>query len=85
MVQLVTQTKPQVRRDRLLRLEEVEGIAGIKKTTIAVLEKRGDFPARIPITQRAVRWYESDVLQWVQDRRGKPLPSTDSPSAEVSA
>ncbi|MEO3715810.1 helix-turn-helix transcriptional regulator [Roseateles flavus] len=65
---LVSETRPQVKRDRLLRLSCVEAATGLKKSTIYLLQKRGEFPHCVQITPRCVAWPESSVLQWVQDR-----------------
>lgn len=67
-MQLVHESRPAVRRDRLLRIPEVEQTSGLKKTTIYLLMKRGEFPRGVQITPRCVAWPESAVLQWVQDR-----------------
>lgn len=67
-MQLVSETKPQVRRDRFLRLAEVESVTGLKKSTIYLLMKRGEFPRCVQLTPRCVAWPESRVLQFVQDR-----------------
>jgi prophage regulatory protein len=67
-VQLVSENRPQVKRDRLLRLPDVEAATGLKKTTIYVLMKRSEFPRCVQVTPRCVAWAESAVLQWVQDR-----------------
>lgn len=67
-MQLVNETRPQVRRDRLLRLPEVEATTGLKKSTIYLLMKRGEFPRCVQITTRCVAWPESHVLGYVQER-----------------
>lgn len=67
-MQLATETRPQVRRDRLLRLPEVETATGLKKSTIYLLMKRKAFVPCVQVTARCVAWPESRVLQWVQDR-----------------
>lgn len=67
-VQLVHESRPQVRRDRLLRLPEVEQATGLKKSTVYLLMRRGEFPRCVQITPRCVAWPESAVLQWVQER-----------------
>jgi prophage regulatory protein len=67
-VQLVNETRPQVRRDRLLRLPEVEAATGLKKSTIYLLMKRHEFVPCVQVTARCVAWPESRILQWVQDR-----------------
>jgi prophage regulatory protein len=81
---LATDTRPQVRRDRLLRLPDVEAATGLKKSTIYLLMKRDEFPRSIQITPRCVAWAEASVLQWIQDRIAAAaqleLPAT-SPAA----
>lgn len=67
-MQLVSETRPQVKRDRLLRLPDVEAATGLKKSTLYLLMKRGEFPRCVQVTPRCVAWPESAVLQWVQDR-----------------
>ena len=67
-MQLVTETRSQIRRDKLLRLSEVESATGLKKSTIYLLMKRGEFPYSVQVTARCVAWPESRVLQYVQDR-----------------
>lgn len=65
---LASETRPQVRRDRLLRLTDVETIVGLRKTTIYTLMQRGEFPRAVRVTARSVAWPESQVLGWVQQR-----------------
>jgi prophage regulatory protein len=67
-MQLVTEMRAQVRRDRLIRLPEVEATTGLKKSTIYLLMKRGEFPRAVQITARCVAWPESLVLTFVQER-----------------
>lgn len=55
-------------RDRLLKLPEVEHIAGIKKSTIYALMAEGNFPQRVRITRRLSVWPESEVFEWVNAR-----------------
>lgn len=75
-MQLVHEARPQVRRDRLLRLPDVELTSGLKKSTIYLLMKRGEFPRCVQITPRCVAWPEAAVLQWVQDRIASANPQT---------
>jgi prophage regulatory protein len=65
---LATETKPQIRRDKLVRLPEVEALTGLKKSTLYLLMRRGQFVPSVRVTERCVAWPESKVLQWVQDR-----------------
>ena len=67
-MQVVHQSRPVVPRDRLVRLPEVEGMTGCKKSTIYQLIADGRFPKPLRLTGRMVAWPETAVLQWVQDR-----------------
>lgn len=58
----------QIKRDRLLRLEEVESITGLKKSSIYSLMKAGKFVKPVRISARCTAWPESACLQWVQDQ-----------------
>lgn len=78
-MQLATETRTQVRRDKLLRLPDVEAATGLKKSTIYLLMKRGQFPQCVQVTARCVAWPESRVLQYVQDR----IAAADKAHAEV--
>lgn len=59
---------PLVPRERLLRMREVESIAGIKKSSIYALMKEGKFPKCVYVTSKAVAWPESKVYAWVNER-----------------
>ena len=67
-MQVVHQSRPVVPRDRLIRLPDVEGATGCKKSTIYELMKAGRFPKPVRLSARHVAWPEAAVLQWVQDR-----------------
>lgn len=67
-----TEAKAPIKRDRLLRLDAVENLVGLRKSTIyklmsaEAIEQR--FPASIQISARSVAWSEAAILQWIQDR-----------------
>jgi prophage regulatory protein len=53
----------------ILRKRTVRQRTGLSDTTIWRLEKAGDFPARVQITEAgAVGWYEDEIDAWVHDR-----------------
>lgn len=53
----------------ILRKRAVRQRTGLSDTTIWRLEKAGDFPSRIQITEAgAVGWYEDEVDAWMHDR-----------------
>lgn len=52
----------------LLRLPQVEGRTGYKRSTIYRLVKTHCFPAPISLGSRASAWIESEVDQWIEGR-----------------
>lgn len=55
--------------DRLVRNPECTKITGIGKTTRWKLEKRGEFPRRVRISDRAVGWRFSELQAWVKSKK----------------
>lgn len=51
--------------ERLLRLPEVEGLVGLRKSKLYDLVKRGQFPAPVRLGPRSVRWKASAVRAWI--------------------
>ena len=48
----------------LLPIGDVERLIGLKKCTIYRRIKEGKFPAPVRVTERCVRWRESDIRAW---------------------
>lgn len=63
MVQLIFSSN-----DRLIGLKEVRRIAGVGRSYIYEAMSAGTFPKSVKIGPNSVRWIESEVLRWVQDR-----------------
>lgn len=55
----------------VLREKKVIDITGLSRTTIWRQEREGKFPRRIKISERAVWWLKSDILNWLENRKGK--------------
>jgi prophage regulatory protein len=49
---------------RFVRLREVKEMTGLGETRILELEKAGKFPRRVKISDRAVAWVESELIDW---------------------
>ena len=58
-------TKPEI---RFLRISEVEALTGLSRTTIYDWSADGRFPRAVRLSGRAVRWIESEVLAWMDER-----------------
>jgi prophage regulatory protein len=69
----------------ILRKRAIQQRTGLSDTTIWRLEKTGEFPARIQITEAgAVGWYEDEVDRWIHERvrgGGKRPPRADRTKA----
>ena len=55
---------------KILRLNDVKAMTGLSRSTIYAEIAKGQFPKQIPLTgARAVGWYESAIIQWVESRQ----------------
>lgn len=54
--------------DRYLRRPAVEGLTGLSRTTIYDMMKRGEFPRPVKLTEKAVAWPESAIVEWLASR-----------------
>ena len=52
----------------ILRTPEVLEATGLGRTTIWRMVKRGDFPAPVRLSVRAVGWRRADVERWIESR-----------------
>ena len=73
MIQLVqgVRTALDIKRDRLIRLNEVLRIAGVGKSTWYALMAAGKAPHCLQITPRCVAWSEEAVYAWVEARKAE--------------
>ena len=72
----------------ILRRAAVRAKTGLSDTTIWRLEKTGDFPQRIRLTEAgSVGWRESEVDAWVHNRvrAGGKRPSGVTPARGEAA
>ena len=54
--------------ERLLRREEVEARTGLARSSIYRLMRLKRFPEPLRIGDRAVRWPEREIEDWLADR-----------------
>ncbi len=54
--------------ERLLRLNEVEMMVGLRKSSIYDAMRRGEFPAAVKLSRRAVCWSSSAIDRWISER-----------------
>ncbi|MGE3708980.1 MAG: helix-turn-helix transcriptional regulator [Hyphomicrobiaceae bacterium] len=55
--------------ERLLRADAVAEMVGLSRPHLYVLMRRGQFPRSLKIGMRGVRWKQSEVLAWIDQRR----------------
>lgn len=58
----------QPQRLALLRLPAVEALVGLRKSSIYDAVKRGEFPAPIKLSRRAVCWSAAAIDAWITER-----------------
>ena len=64
-------------RTRLINEKEVLALIGLSRSTLWRLERAGQFPSRLQVSTRAVRWNLAEVLEWIESRQRvnhKPMP-----------
>lgn len=52
----------------MLKCPSVKEATGLSKSHLYALIRRGDFPAPLKLSARAVAWRESDVMAWLDSR-----------------
>ena len=62
---------------RLINEKQVLALIGLSRSTLWRLEQSGQFPSRLQVSTRAVRWNLAEVLEWIESRQRvnhKPVP-----------
>lgn len=55
--------------NRILGIRQLEEMLGITRTTIYRWQRDGNFPAPLKLGQRANRWREDEILNWLAEQR----------------
>lgn len=50
------------------RFQFVQEATGLSKSHLYAMIRRGEFPAPVRLSARAVAWRESDVMAWIESR-----------------
>jgi prophage regulatory protein len=53
---------------RILTQAQLSDVTGISPDNAAILERKGEFPIRVPLTARRVGWVEAEVQEWLRGR-----------------
>ena len=65
-------------KDELLRFTAVRRMVGLSRSTIWRLEKEGLFPRRRQISPHLVGWVNSEVQDWIANRKPVVAPKGGS-------
>jgi len=55
--------------DRIIRKKELLKAIGLSDVTIWRMERAGKFPRRIRLGGNSVGWYESEIIEWMENKR----------------
>ncbi len=53
---------------RIVRERDLPNFVGLRRTQVAVLIKRGEFPKPVRLSERAKGWLEADLIVWQAQR-----------------
>jgi prophage regulatory protein len=67
---------------RILRLNDVLAITGMKKPTLYRYMRDGKFPRPVSLGDRAVGWHEEVIAEWLASREPKKQPAEPRPKAK---
>ena len=65
----MTETMRQLVADKHLRRKAVEELTGLSRSTIYDLMSKKRFPRPVKLTDKAVAWPESKILEWLASRK----------------
>lgn len=54
--------------NRIIRLPEVLNLTGLKRATVYLKIKQGQFPKSISLGPRAAGWVQAEIQQWIAER-----------------
>ncbi|MDA3969740.1 MAG: AlpA family transcriptional regulator [Desulfobulbaceae bacterium] len=62
------QSSPDTWPERIVRAKELHELTGLSRTTIWRMERKGEFPSRVPLSGNSVGWRYSEVMEWMKLR-----------------
>ncbi len=71
---------------RILRRRQTCDLVGMSPTRVDVLERRGEFPQRVRISERAVGWLSDEIEAWILARpRAADVPPDKAGNPRLQA
>ncbi len=63
---------------KILRVHDVTRVTGLSRTTLWRLERRGEFPRRLRLSQNSCGWLAKEIEDWLLSRpRGMTFGASD--------
>ena len=62
-------------QQKILRLRAVQDWTGLSRSTIYAMLKTGNFPQSVKLGLRSVRWYETEISNWINSRQASKAVS----------
>jgi predicted DNA-binding transcriptional regulator AlpA len=59
---------------KILRINDLASLLGVSRTTLWRMEKDGELPSRINVSQGVSGWLESDIKAWLENHREHEKP-----------
>lgn len=57
-----------IETDVVVRPKHLPAITGLSSRSLRYLRERGDFPAGRRLTPKAVGWFRSEIMDWLNNR-----------------
>ena len=71
-----------LKNTRILKWKDLAPIVGLCRATLWRMEKDGDFPKRIRISERCVGWLEHEVEAWLDERMANRVEDEGAPPVD---
>lgn len=66
-----THSTKERKKNKFIRIQAVENLTGMGKSTLYKMMADGDFPKNIKLTRRLSVWDENSVLDWIDAKAAK--------------
>jgi len=53
----------------VIRAKDLSKLLSVSLPTLWRMEKRGDLPKRVNISERVVGWLKSDIQEWLESKK----------------
>jgi predicted DNA-binding transcriptional regulator AlpA len=68
VVKSATPDSSNISQERIVRAKELQELTGLSRTTIWRMERKGEFPSRVPLSSSSIGWRYTEVMEWMKLR-----------------